>query len=80
MQDVGGRYVGSVLGWGNMWGAVGAAVSPLVLEALIYRAGLGWDVAFLTCAGAFLLSGLAALGVDARVPVIPRDSSPATSP
>jgi sugar phosphate permease len=66
MQDVGGRYVGSVLGWGNMWGAVGAAVSPLVISAEISHPALGWEAAFLTCAAAFLVSGLAALGVDAR--------------
>jgi sugar phosphate permease len=69
MQDVGGRYVGSVLGWGNMWGAVGAAVSPLVISAEISHPALGWDAAFLTCAAAFLVSGLAALGVDARQPL-----------
>jgi nitrate/nitrite transporter NarK len=74
MQDVGGRHVGSVLGWGNMWGAVGAAVSPLVLGWAIDRPGLGWNAAFLTCAAAFLVSGLAALGVDARVPVVPEVS------
>jgi len=28
MQDVGGKYVGAILGWGNMWGNVGAAVAP----------------------------------------------------
>ena len=26
VQDAGGRYVGSVLGWGNMWGNLGAAL------------------------------------------------------
>lgn len=66
-QDIGGTYVGSVLGWGNMWGNMGAAVSPLVLNWVI--AAYGWDAMFWTCGGAFLLSGVAALGVDARVPV-----------
>jgi ACS family glucarate transporter-like MFS transporter len=68
-QDVGGRYVGAVLGWGNMWGNLGAAVSPLVLNAVI--SGLGWQEAFWTCAAGFLLAGLAALGVDARSPILP---------
>jgi len=72
MQDVGGRYVGSVLGWGNMWGAVGAAVSPLVLRAAIDRPDLGWNAAFLICAAAFLISGVAALGVDARSAIVGR--------
>jgi sugar phosphate permease len=69
MQDVGGRYVGSVLGWGNMWGAVGAGVSTLVVGAVIGRPNLGWNAAFLICAASFLISGLAALGVDAREPL-----------
>ncbi len=72
MQDVGGRYVGSVLGWGNMWGNLGGAVSTLVVGAVIGRPGLGWNAAFLICAASFLISGLAALGVDARVPVVPK--------
>jgi nitrate/nitrite transporter NarK len=68
-QDVGGRYVGSVLGWGNMWGNVGAAVSPVVLNWAI---GPGrWDACFLTCAAAFLVAGVAALGVNATIPIVP---------
>lgn len=69
MQDVGGKHVGSVLGWGNMWGNFGAALSPLVLNEVI---GAGrWSACFLTCAAAFLVSGLCALGVDARRPIVP---------
>jgi nitrate/nitrite transporter NarK len=68
-QDVGGRYVGSVLGWGNMWGNIGAAVSPLVLLAL--HGPDRWAHRFLACALAFFISGVCALGVDARVPVAP---------
>jgi sugar phosphate permease len=67
-QDVGGRHVGSILGWGNMWGNLGAAVSPLVLNAMIQRSG--WEALFLACAGAYLLAGLVALGVDARQPIL----------
>lgn len=67
MQDVGGKYVGSVLGWGNMWGNFGAAVSPLVLNQVIKH--WGWDAMFLTCGFAFVISGLAGLLVDARVPI-----------
>jgi sugar phosphate permease len=33
--DVGGRNVGFVLGWGNMWGNLGAWLSPLALNRLI---------------------------------------------
>jgi ACS family glucarate transporter-like MFS transporter len=69
LQDVGGRHVGTVLGWGNMWGNVGAALSPLILDWVI---GPGrWGACFCACAAAFLLAGVAALGIDARVPVVP---------
>jgi sugar phosphate permease len=68
-QDVGGRHVGSVLGWGNMWGNIGAAVSPLALNAL--AEARGWNAVFLACAAAFFVSGIAALGVDATIPIAP---------
>jgi len=67
-QDVGGRFVGSILGWGNMWGNLGAAVSPILLEWMLSRHG-DWNAAFLTCAIAFLVSGIAGLGVDATIPI-----------
>ena len=67
-QDVGGRYVGSVLGWGNMWGNLGAAVTPTLLIWIVGEQQ-NWNAAFLTCAVAFLISGLAALGIDASVPI-----------
>jgi sugar phosphate permease len=66
-QDVGGRYVGAVLGWGNMWGSFGSAVSPVLLQYVIKHHG--WDAAFVTAAAFFFLSAVAALGVDARIPV-----------
>jgi nitrate/nitrite transporter NarK len=72
-QDVGGRHVGSVLGWGNMWGNLGAAVSPLLLNWMIGKDG-SWDGAFIVCAVSFLISGLAALGVDATRPIVPEES------
>jgi hypothetical protein len=67
---VGGRYVGAVLGWNNMWGNFGAAVAPWVLAKII---NVGWDEMFLACAGAYLLSGLVSLGVDASKPIAPRE-------
>ncbi|MCS6976833.1 MAG: MFS transporter [Gemmatales bacterium] len=73
-QDVGGRYVGAVLGWGNMWGNLGAAVSPLVLNYVISK--LGWQEAFWTCAAGFIVAGLTALGVDARSKILPESSTP----
>jgi MFS family permease len=71
MQDVGGRHVGSVLGWGNMWGNFGAALSPYVLILVVKT--WGWDALFLTCAGAYLVAGIAAVGVDATIPIAPAD-------
>lgn len=68
-QDVGGRYVGSILGWGNMFGNMGAATSPLVLNWVVSEAG--WSYAFVACAMAFCVAGVAALGVDATRPIVP---------
>jgi hypothetical protein len=69
-QDVGGKNVGSVLGWGNMWGNFGAAVTAPIL---LWVAGSPerWDYAFMTCAGAFALSGVASLGINATIPIGP---------
>lgn len=73
VQDVSGRHTGAVLGWANMWGNVGAAVSPPALNAVIVL--WGWPAVFLACAAAYLLSGVAVLGVDATVPVFPEDKT-----
>ena len=71
-QDVGGRYVGSVLGWGNMWGNLGAAVTPTLL-IWINQTFQGWNYAFLASAIAFLFSGIFALGINASIPIIPEE-------
>jgi sugar phosphate permease len=71
MQDVGGQHVGSVLGWGNMWGNFGAMVATPFL-AWIARE-FGWDKVFLACAAAFFASGVAALFVDATIPIAPAE-------
>jgi MFS family permease len=68
-QDVGGRRVGSVLGWGNMWGNLGAAVTPPILIAIV-GTQQNWTAAFAACAVAFFISGVAALGVDATIPIV----------
>ena len=68
-QDVGGKNVGAALGWGNMWGNLGAAVSPPLLNKVVGEEQ--WDRAFLLCAAAFLVSGLCALGIDASKPITP---------
>ena len=74
-QDVGGRYVGTVLGWGNMWGNIGAALSPLIYDAVLgENPTLGdWNNMMLVCLFAFILSGACALGIDASKPIVPDD-------
>ena len=67
-QDVGGQHVGAIHGWANMWGNFGAAVSPLFLQAVIKE--FGWNAAFVAGAAAFVIAGTAALGVDARIPIV----------
>ncbi|HUG89952.1 MAG TPA: MFS transporter [Planctomycetaceae bacterium] len=77
MQDVGGRYVGSILGWGNMWGNLGAAVSPLVYDYFLgeHPAVGDWNNMFLVCLAAFVVAGLCGLGVDATRAIAPADES-----
>lgn len=67
MQDVGGKNVGAILGWGNMWGNFGAAVAPLIYNAILgERPSLtDWSHIFICCMAACVLSGVGALGIDA---------------
>jgi ACS family glucarate transporter-like MFS transporter len=72
-QDVGGRHVGGVIGWANMWGNFGAAVAPIAFDRI--RLGfpdspaVGWGVAFGVCAAVQVIAAVAALGLDARTPI-----------
>jgi MFS family permease len=72
-QDVGGAHVGSVVGWANMWGNLGAALSPIVFGGLarIYLDDVeaGWNVAFVACGLIQLLAAVAALGINAERPL-----------
>lgn len=67
-QDAGGPYVGTLLGWANMFGNLGAALSPILLGGLAKH--FGWGAALVTCAAMFVLSSVSWLGVDARVPIV----------
>ncbi|WP_197169461.1 MFS transporter [Novipirellula galeiformis] len=76
MQDVGGRNTSAVFGWGNMWGNFGAAASAIAVPRLMTMGesipegfGSGQSLVFLTCAGMYMLAGLAILGTDATRPI-----------
>jgi len=83
-QDVGGRYVGSILGWGNMWGNLAASISAPLYNIVLDQRYLviastpgtkNWDAMFLMCAGAFFLAGIAGLGINATIPIAPPDEA-----
>ena len=80
--DVGKRNVGLVLGWGNMWGNLGAAVAPSVLGDLVLarfvnfdgnytldEAKAGYNAVFLTCAAVFVFIGIVSFFIDATKPI-----------
>jgi MFS family permease len=69
-QDVGGRNVGTVFGWGNMWGNLaGAAFSPVLLGWV--SRSFGWGAAFGTCSVAFAMAGVCGLLMNASKPLEP---------
>ncbi|MFP6649211.1 MAG: MFS transporter [Pirellulaceae bacterium] len=70
-QDVGGKHVGSVLGFGNMWGNLGAAVSPILLAWIFVT--YSYSHMFYTCAGLFTISTICSFFIDASTPVIRED-------
>ena len=70
-QDVGGKHVGSVLGFGNMWGNLGAAISPILL--IWISDNYSWTHMFYTCAGLFSISTICSFFIDAATPVIRED-------
>ncbi|MEI6540028.1 MAG: MFS transporter, partial [Planctomycetota bacterium] len=71
-QDVGGKYTGSVLGWANMWGNLGAAVAPLIYNAVLGETPVvaQWNLMFGVCILAFALSALCSLVMDSTKPLI----------
>ncbi|HEY2253158.1 MAG TPA: MFS transporter [Planctomycetaceae bacterium] len=71
MQDAGGKHVGAILGWGNMWGNFGAAVANPVFAAILVNKSFSnpWHTVFITCAVTFVLTGIAGLWIDASKPI-----------
>jgi len=70
-QDVGGKFTASVMGWGNMWGNLGAAASPILYDMILGETpGLAqWNYLFAFCAAMFILSGISSLPFDATKPI-----------
>jgi len=68
-QDVGGKNVGAALGFGNMWGNLGAALSPVLLMAV--KNAVGWDVVFVVGGTAFAVAAACGLMLDATKPIEP---------
>jgi len=64
-QDIGGRFIASTLGWGNMWGNIGSALSPLILTSVLKQSG-SWTGPFLVCASTYAVAGLCTLFIDPR--------------
>lgn len=77
VQDVGGKNVGSILGWGNMFGNLGAFVAPHIYNAVLGKSPeiKDWNAMFLVCAGMFVISGVAALGIDATKSIAADDGN-----
>ena len=71
MQDVGGRSAGSILGWANMWGNLGAAVSPMLISLVLEQTNRNWTAVFALCAAGFVMALICGFGVDARKPIAP---------
>jgi ACS family glucarate transporter-like MFS transporter len=73
-QDVGGKNVGAALGFGNMWGNLGAALSPVLLGAI--RDAVDWNAAFVVGALAFLVATVSASFLNATRPLDPGSPRP----
>jgi MFS family permease len=67
MQDVGGKNTAAVFGWGNMWGNLGAATTPLLVPIVLkqWDTNGDWQEAFLLFSAGYVVAALAALGINA---------------
>lgn len=70
-QDVGGKFTASIMAWSNMWGNLGAAVAPLLYDAILGETPTvpDWNHLFALCAGVLVLSGVTALALDSTKPI-----------
>lgn len=71
MQDIGGRNPAAVFGWGNMWGNLGAATTPLLVPMVLEKwdANGDWHEAFLLFSAGYMLAAVSALLINAEKPV-----------
>ena len=76
-QDTGGRQAATVLGWGNMWGNLGAAAGAKLLDTVATAWGL--EAMMYCCAAAFAASGTLATLANASEPLF-KESTPPTTP
>ncbi len=66
-QDIGGPFAGTVLGFANMCGNIGAACATSLIARL--AEGFGWPATFGLSAGAYLVGALTWFFIDPRVPI-----------
>ena len=68
MQDVGGKNTAAVFGWGNMWGNLGAATTPLLVPIVLEEWDVNgdWHEAFLLFSAGYLLAVIGALCINAN--------------
>jgi ACS family glucarate transporter-like MFS transporter len=66
-QDVGRRHAAAALGWGNMFGQFGAALSPILLGEV--QIVFGWPAMFVAGAVAFAVGSAAGFMMDASRPI-----------
>tara|TARA_B100000519_G_scaffold59664_1_gene49880 strand:+ start:400 stop:2043 length:1644 start_codon:yes stop_codon:yes gene_type:complete len=67
-QDIGGDFAGSILGWGNMWGNLGAAASPPLLVYISET--YDWNTMFYVCGAVMAVGSALCLLMDAEEKVV----------
>lgn len=68
MQDVGGKNTAAFFGWGNMWGNLGAATTPLLVPIVLenWDSNHDWHEAFWLFSCGYLVAALCALAIRVK--------------